>query len=206
MRSAAEQLTDERHPPPSPGGVNRPEELSEHHIPGGHGSGVSIFALEDTLAGSLADRLHNAASIITLPLMTLFICAEIIMRYMFNNGFSWSQEACGICMFVLVLCCQANCWQKDRHIRMDLLYNLAPLWFRRLADVLSIISGLLFFGIIGMQAVKDIPYQLAVNESTDEMHIPMWLLGSVVIVSCSLLISVLFRYLFKIASNHKRVV
>lgn len=185
-----------------PPDAGRPEDAPEEfNVPSGHGSGVSIFSLEDTLIGKAAVYLHNAASMLTLPLMTVFICSEIIMRYVFNAGLFWSQEACGLCLFVLVLCCQANCWQKDRHIRMDLLYNWAPAWFRKVADVLSIISGTVFFGVIGLQAVKDIPYQLAVNEATDEMHIPLWIMSLVVIVSCSLLIGVLFRYSFRMGAK-----
>lgn len=179
------------------------EETIEHHIPTGHGSGVSAFNVDDTPVGAASVHLHNAASLIALPLMTVFICAEVIMRYVFNAALFWSQEACGICMFVLVLCCQANCWQQDRHIRMDLLYNHAPAWFRKIADTLSILSGSIFFGAIGIQALRDVPYQLAVNESTDEMHIPLWLLSGIVIVSCSLVVGVLARYSFKLASGRK---
>lgn len=179
------------------------EDAIEHHIPSGHGSGESVFSLEGTLMGVLADKLHNAASLLAIPMMIVFICVEVVMRYVFNAGLFWSQEACCIGMFVLVLCCQANCWQKDRHIRMDLIYNFAPAWFRRLADTLSIISGTVFFGVIGLQAIKDIPYQVAVNEATDELHIPMWLLSGIVIISCSLLVGSLFRYMFKMTSNHK---
>lgn len=203
MSSSATSFIDERDTSVLPGGSPVADEMIEHHIPSGHGSGVSVFSLEDTFVGAAAERLHEAASLLALPLMTVFICAEVVMRYLFNSALFWSQEACGICMFVLVLCCQANCWQKDRHIRMDLLYNHAPAWFRKIADTLSIISGAVFFGAIGMQAVKDIPYQLAINESTDEMHIPLWLLSGVVIISCSLLIGVLFRYSFRLAAKGK---
>lgn len=164
----------------------------------GHAKHASIYDLDDTQMGKFAAKLHNTASCIALPLMTVFICSEVIMRYIFNSALFWSQEACGICMFVLVLCCQANCWQKDRHIRMDLLYNWAPNWFKRVTDVLTIISGIIFFGAICWQAFRDVPYQFAVNEATDEMYIPLWLLSGIVILSCILLLSLLLRYSFRL--------
>ncbi|MDR2743952.1 MAG: TRAP transporter small permease [Desulfovibrio sp.] len=167
-------------------------------VPMGHVHSQSVFSMEDTLFGILAEKLHNAASIITLPLMTLFICSEIILRYVLNSGLTWSQEACGLCLFILVLCCQANCWQKDRHIRMDLLYNNVPPWLRKITDVLTVISGMTFFGAIACQAVKDIPYQLAVNEATDEMHIPYWLLSAIVIISCALLFILLIWFILRL--------
>ncbi|MDR2055601.1 MAG: TRAP transporter small permease [Desulfovibrio sp.] len=172
----------------------------------GHVRSQSVFSMEDTLFGTVAEKLHNVASIVTLPLMTLFICSEIIIRYVLNSGLTWSQEACGLCLFVLVLCCQANCWQKDRHIRMDLLYNNVPSWLRKTADVLTVISGVTFFGAIAFQAVKDIPYQLAVNEATDEMHIPYWLLSAIVIISCAMLFILLIWFILRLTTEKKRLI
>jgi TRAP-type C4-dicarboxylate transport system permease small subunit len=174
--------------------------------PMGHVRSQSVFSMEDTLFGTVAEKLHNVASIVTLPLMTLFICSEIIIRYVLNSGLTWSQEACGLCLFVLVLCCQANCWQKDRHIRMDLLYNNVPSWLRKTADVLTVISGVTFFGAIAFQAVKDIPYQLAVNEATDEMHIPYWLLSAIVIISCAMLFILLIWFILRLTTEKKRLI
>lgn len=187
-----------------PRGISEIDNTDEFTVPSGHGSEGSLFSLEDTLIGSLADKMHTAICVFTLPVMTVLICAEVILRFVFNSATSWSQEACGICFFVLVLCCQANCWQKDRHIRMDLFYNYIPNRFKKIVDMLSIISGTVFFGAIGLQAFKDIPYQLAVNESTDEMHIPMWLLSGIVIISTSFLVGVLLRYSFRLAAKSKR--
>ena len=168
--------------------TNGPEALEMH------GRKASVYAMEHTFLGNAATVLHNVASITTIPLMTLFICTEVVMRYIFNSGLTWSQEACGIMLFILVLCCQANCWQRDRHIRMDLLYNAMPDWFRQLSDVLTIVCGGIFYGVIAIQAVQGIPYQIAINEATDEMHIPMWILNGIIILSCGLLVLLLLRY------------
>lgn len=178
---------------------------TDHALPPPHavGQAQSIYDLEDTLWGKAAALLHNTASLLTLPLMTLCICLEVVMRYLFNAGLRWSQEVCGISLLVLVLCCQAHCWQKDRHIRMDLLYNLAPLWFKKLSNVLTVLCGAIFFGTIAVQAMLDIPYQFAVNESTDEIHLPLWLLNCVIILSCGMLLLLLLRYIFRLFANMK---
>lgn len=161
----------------------------------------SIYDLEDTLWGKAAAWLHNSASLLTLPLMCLCICLEVVMRYLFNAGLRWSQEVCGISLLVLVLCCQAHCWQKDRHIRMDLLYNSAPAWFKNFSDLLTVLCGAIFFGTIAAQALLDIPYQFAVNECTDEIQLPLWLLNGVIILSCTMMLLLLLRYTFRLFAN-----
>jgi len=166
-----------------------------------HAQKASVFSMEDTCLGKAAAVLHNIASLTTIPLMTLFICMEVVMRYIFNSGLAWSQEACGIMLFVLVLCCQANCWQRDRHIRMDLIYVAMPAWFRRISDALTIVCGGIFYGAIAIQAIKEIPYQLAVNEATDEMHLPLWILNGVIILSCGVLVLLLLSYALRVLAN-----
>lgn len=184
--------------------MDNPATLSPEIDPGEiHANKVSVYDHKDSLPGKAAMILHKAASLVTIPLMTLFICTEVVMRYLLNSGLSWSQEACGIMLFILVLCCQANCWQRDRHIRMDLVYNALPQWFRKISDVLTILCGGIFYGTILTQAVREIPYQLAVNESTDEMHIPLWLLNGIIIVSCALLLILLLRHAMRLLRSNR---
>ena len=177
-----------------------PQEIDPGDI---HAGKPSVCAQEDSLPGKAAVLLHKCAALVTIPLMTIFICTEVVMRYILNSGLTWSQEACGIMLFTLVLCCQANCWQKDRHIRMDLLYNAMPAWFRKASDALTVLCGGIFYGTIAFQAIKDIPYQIAVRESTDEMHIPLWILNGIIILSCTLLILLLARYLLHMFTGKK---
>lgn len=177
-----------------------PQEIDPGDI---HASKESVFAQEDTIPGKAAIALHNYAAIITIPLMTIFICTEVVMRYAMNSGLNWSQEASGIMLFTLVLCCQANCWQQDRHIRMDLIYNASPSWFKRISDTLTIVCGGIFYGTIAIQAIQEIPYQISINESTDEMHIPLWLLNCIIIVSCSLLVLLLLRHATRLTTSER---
>lgn len=168
-----------------------------------HG-GSSLYSLEDTFLGKLAERFHAVISSFTLLAMTLFISLEVVTRYIFNNGLQWSQEACCICLLLLVAGCQANCWQKDRHIRMDLIYNNAPQWFRRGSDMLTIFCGAVFFGTIAAQALKEIPYQLAINEATDELRFPFWLLNAFIVFSFLLLLVLLTRFFIRSVTREKR--
>lgn len=168
-----------------------------------HAHKASVYSMEDTCLGKFAVALHRFASLTTIPLMTIFICIEVVMRYLLNSGLTWSQEACGIMLFLLVLCCQSNCWQRDRHIRMDLLYVAMPAWFRKISDMLTIVCGGIFYGAIAIQAVKEIPYQLAVNEATDEMHLPLWILNGVIILSCGVLVLLLLSYALRVIANRR---
>lgn len=159
---------------------------------------LSVFSHEGSIPGKMAVILHRYAVIVTIPSMTILICTEVMMRYFLGMGLTWSQELCCVMLFTLVLCCQANCWQKDHHIRMDLLYNLLPTWFRKISDMLTVICGGTFYGTIVYQAIQELPYQVSIKESTDELHIPLYFLNGIIIISCGVLIILLVRHLMYI--------
>ncbi len=168
------------------------EEIEAAH----HGQS-SAFELHDTLIGKIAEKIHVITCIITLPLMALVIGLEVIFRYALGSGFRWSQEACCISLLILVIGCQANCWQKDRHIRMDLLYNRAGKFYRTIVNVMILVCGGIFFGSLMLQAIQEIPYQLSINEATEEIYFPLWILNAIIVVSCACFIAALCRYAFR---------
>lgn len=162
-----------------------------------HHGQSSVFDLSDTIIGKVSRNLQKSICVIALPMMTFVISLEIIFRYVLGKGFRWSQEACCILLLLLCIGCQANCFQKDRHIRMDLIYNHAGKLFKNLSNVLTIICGGIFFGSLMFQAMMDIPYQISVNESTEEMYFPIWILNSFIVGSCACLVAALVRHSFR---------
>ena len=159
-----------------------------------HG-GSDVFDLQDTRIGRVASAYHTCASVLALSLMTAFIAMEVFFRYGMGAGFRWIQEVCGLGLFLLVIACQAHCWQKDRHIRLNLLYDRMPRQLKNISNIITVVCGAIIFGSLAYQSCMDLPYQFAINESTDELKIPNWYISAGVIVSCALLLAMYLRWL-----------
>lgn len=154
----------------------------------------SIYRQHDSFIGKLALKTHAAASQIFILVMTAVIFLEVVRRYFFHAGLTWSQEICGLSFFLLVFLCQANTWQADRHIRMDIFYMNFHAVFRRVSDLLTILGGCLLYGAIAWQGIAELRYQFEVDESTIELMWPLWPFSLVMVFSSLLALALLLRF------------
>lgn len=154
----------------------------------------SCYQQHDAFIGQLARHVHNFASEVFLLLMTGVITLEVILRYLFNSGLAWSQELCGLAFFVLVFLCQPNTWQEDRHIRMDIFYNNFGKGWKAFSNLLTILCGLIFYGVMCWEGIIELQYQFQVGEGTVELEWPLWPFSLVMAFSCAILVFLLVRF------------
>lgn len=162
---------------------------------------ASSYDQKDSFFGLLASKTHNFAAQVFLSSMTLVITLEVIKRYIFNAGLTWSQEVCGLSFFLLVFLCQANCWQMDRHIRMDIFYNNFGPRMKRLSDCLTICCGTILYGALAWQGMSELSYQFAVAEATVELQWPMWPFSVAMVFGCVLVLALQFRFFVRFISK-----
>ena len=155
---------------------------------------VSTYRQLDSFIGRLAQQIHNIASQVFLALMTCIISLEVIFRYFLGSGFTWTQEVCGLCFLLLVFICQANTWQENRHIRMDIFYDRFSGMFKRVSDMLTIFCGCILYGAIIWQGITDFEYQFMVREGTEELMWPLWPFSLLMVISSAIAVLLLLRF------------
>ena len=156
--------------------------------------GQSVYLQLDSWIGRLANFSHRVASQFCLLFMTGIIALEVVRRYVFNAGLTWSQEVCGLAFFLMVFLCQADTWQRDRHIRMDIFYNNFNRFFKGVSDVLTIICGLILYSVLAWQGISELQYQFQIGEGTVELMWPLWPFSLVMVYSCVLVLLLLLRF------------
>jgi len=156
----------------------------------------SSYCQTDSFIGRLAAHIHNIAAQFLIVIMTTVISLEVIFRYFLGSGFTFSQEICSLSFLLLVFLSQANTWQQDRHIRMDIFYNEFNLFFKSISNLLTIACGLILYGALAWQGVADLEYQFEVNEATPELVWPLWPFSLVIVLSSIVICLLLFRFSF----------
>jgi TRAP-type C4-dicarboxylate transport system permease small subunit len=165
---------------------------------------ASAYRQLDTFIGRLAQKIHNIASQVLLTMMTGIIALEVLFRYFLGAGFKWTQEVCGLCFLLLVFICQANTWQENRHIRMDIFYSRFNDTFKRFSDMLTIICGCILYAAIVWQGITDFKYQFMVNEGTEELMWPLWPFNLIIVISGIITVVLLLSFCFTILLRKRK--
>jgi TRAP-type C4-dicarboxylate transport system permease small subunit len=119
-------------------------------------------------------KAHDAGTLIFLPLMIFLITLNVVLRYAFNAPLAWGDEVNGLLLFLVLFLSLTFTWDQKKHIRMEIVYALLKGRWRSLADLATGITGILFFGLMGIQCFRDIPYMIRTNETGEELAVPLW--------------------------------
>ena len=117
---------------------------------------------------------HLAAGMVVLPLMVALIGLDVTMRYVVADPLIWAQELTSLLLIVLIMLGLGYGYARGVHVRMEMIYERGSRRFRAIGDILAAACGLLLFGMVGWQALRDIPYMLQIGEATEELGIVLW--------------------------------
>ena len=90
------------------------------------------------------NRVEEAFIAIVLGLMTLVTFSNVIARYVFNDNLLWALEITLFLFAWLVLLGASYCVKKDLHLGIDLVINVLPRHWRRLASCVGVALCLTF--------------------------------------------------------------
>jgi TRAP-type C4-dicarboxylate transport system permease small subunit len=109
-------------------------------------------------ACSMMARLVNGTVLLLVSIMLLVLSAQVIMRYVFGQALSWSEELALACFTWSMLLAIALGVRHSVHVRMDLLIDRLPnSWRIVLEKILSLViagSGI-FLAWAGWAYVAD---------------------------------------------------
>jgi TRAP-type C4-dicarboxylate transport system permease small subunit len=149
-----------------------------------------------TLLKAFSKWCHDFGTLIVLPLMTLIITVDVTLRYFFNSPLAWGEEVNGLLLFLVLMLSMTYAWDMDKHIRMELVYvRLRGRW-RALADITTGVTGIIFFGFLGIQSFRDIDYMRKTNESSEVLSVPLWPFRALVVLISLVFVIKLLYYIF----------
>ncbi len=123
---------------------------------------------------SISLTLHRTVIVIFLPAMGVLITTDVILRYVFDSPFIWGTEANGLLLLIVFFGSLTYCWVAKRHIRMELIYGRFKGKLKVWADIFAGLTAMLFFGMLGIQALREVPHMIEINETGEMFLIPLW--------------------------------
>lgn len=154
--------------------------------------------------GKLFNTFESGALIIALAVMVIVIFTQVVMRYIFNNALSWSEEFARY-LFVWFSWIGVSAGLKDgEHLRVEILSTaLIRRGHMKSKEALDILVNLVWLAttaIVTIYGFEVVQSQMELHVVTPAMRLPVWL-GYLSIPACSAVVGI--RLIVKIIESLK---
>lgn len=138
------------------------------------------------------DRLEELLVTTMLALMTLLTFSQVVMRYVFNAGFTWALEMTTVFFAVMIFVGISYGVRVGAHIGIDALVKMLPAGLRRAVSILVVLLCLVYAGIVIYGSWIYVSKMRDVGIELDDLPIPLWVVRAILPVGYCLLA---FRFL-----------
>ena len=125
------------------------------------------------------DRFEEWIVVLMLAGMTLITFIQVVLRYVFNQGFTWALELTTVCFAVMIFVGISYGVRVGAHIGVDALVKLLPSGRRRVVSVLAVLLCLVYAGIVLIGSYEYVSKMKAVGIELEDMPIPLWIVRAV---------------------------
>ncbi len=137
------------------------------------------------------NHIHSVGIIlasISLTLMTLVVCYEVVLRYVFNNPTTWGLDMAEFGMVACGFLGASYVLARGRHVRVELLISRLRPKPRLVLEFLSSIIMLIYFMVLLWQGWAMTWRSYTLNWYTPDLaEIPIWPAQSIIPFSAFLL-------------------
>lgn len=143
--------------------------------------------------GELFDKIESGALIISLAVMVIVIFTQVVMRYVFNNSLSWSEEFARY-LFIWFSWMGVSAGLKDgEHLKVEKLSSaLVKRGYAKSNEMLNILVSLVWLTttlIVTYYGFQVAAKQASLNVLTPAMRMPVWI-GYLSVPACSAVVGI----------------
>jgi len=135
----------------------------------------------------LLKRLDEWLIAILLAAMTLLTFAQVIMRYVFNSGFTWAQELTTILFAFMIFIGISYGVRVGAHIGVDALIKIFTPKVRRVVSVIAVLFCLMYAGMVIYGSFQYVMKMKKIGIELEDLPVQMWLVRAVLPIGFTLL-------------------
>jgi C4-dicarboxylate transporter DctQ subunit len=105
--------------------------------------------------------------------------AQVVMRYVFNTGFVWSEIALVTLTILAALVGGSRAAAEGIHVRITVATEHLPLSIRRYVDTLAMLIALAYSAFMAYAAFLYVQFLHMTGMISVEAHVPTWMIFSI---------------------------
>lgn len=153
------------------------------------------------VAGALSGLAVAVAGLATLGCLAL-VCYGVVLRYFFGQPLSWSDEAGGFLVVVLVMLAVAEAQRRGEHIGVDLLLERSKGRFRRGLQAFASLCVAAAAAVLLWQGWETVAFSRMIGARPLVLaEIPMWAIEMFLPIGAGLMLLVALVQLLALAAG-----
>lgn len=138
---------------------------------------------------------------ILLAAMTLLTFLQVVMRYVFNSGFTWAVELTTVFFAFMIFIGISYGVRVGAHIGVDALVKLFPPGIRRVVSIVAVLLCLLYAGMVIYGSMEYVLKMKKVGIELEDMAVPMWIVRAILPIGFALLVLRFLPVLYNLATG-----
>ena len=131
---------------------------------------------------NVLNKVEEAIIALLLVAMTFLVFADVILRFVFNTGWLWSEELTLLLSAWLVLFGASYCVKTGSHIGVDAFVKLFPAAGRRFFTIIACLLSLCYCGLVLRGSWVYLSKMHKIGITLRDLPIPIWIADSVLII------------------------
>jgi C4-dicarboxylate transporter, DctQ subunit len=132
-------------------------------------------------------RLDEWLIALLLAAMTLLTFTQVVLRYVFNSGFTWSLQLTSVMFAGMIFIGISYGVRVGAHIGVDAVVKMLPPKPRRFASIVAVLCCLLYAGMVIYGSMIYVMKMKSAGIEMDDLPIQIWIARSILPVGFLLL-------------------
>jgi len=144
------------------------------------------------------NRLDEWVIAILLAAMTLLTFSQVVMRYVFNSGFTWAVEFTTILFAGMIFIGISYGVRVGAHIGVDAVIKLLPSKPRRFISIVAVLLCIIYAVLVIYGSVIYVMKMKSAGIELEDLPIQMWMVRAILPIGFFLLVLRFLQVLFNL--------
>lgn len=119
-------------------------------------------------------KFEDWVSVLVLAALALITFANVVVRYLTNSSFAWTEEISIFLLIVLTMTAGATAFVRNQHIRVEAFADNGPAKRQRTLAIVSSTLVLLFFMLLTVLSGRMVYDEYTWGDTSPAIGIPNW--------------------------------
>jgi C4-dicarboxylate transporter DctQ subunit len=147
------------------------------------------------------DRLEEWIIAGMLTAMTVLTFVQVVLRYVFDTGFTWALELTGLFFAVMIFVGISYGIRVGAHIGVDAIVRLLSRGPRRIISIGVVLACLVYAGLVIFGSLEYVSKMKVVGVELEDLAIPVWMARSILPIGYALLTFRLLQVLWQLVTG-----